>query len=89
MEGVSSDTESQHSPEQSSLVLSPDTERRINLWQQTGSLTYPELQMFPTLQVHEYSKEELRLVHHLVSITNDLSSRGTADLTVWVQKMPR
>lgn len=89
MENVASDNESQHSPEQSGLTLTPGTERNIDIWQQTGSFPYPELQVFPPPQTHEYSKNELRLIHHLSSVSNDLLVNGTSNLTVWSQKLPK
>ncbi|TKA75589.1 hypothetical protein B0A55_06355 [Friedmanniomyces simplex] len=89
MENVGSDTEGQGSPEQPSVVLTPGSESRIDLWQQTGSFPYPELQVFPPPQTHDYSKNELRLIHHLSSISNDLLLKGTSHLTVWTHKMSK
>ncbi|KAF2162171.1 hypothetical protein M409DRAFT_27551 [Zasmidium cellare ATCC 36951] len=89
MESVGSDAESQSSPEQASLVFTPSTENRIDLWQQTGSFPYPGLQVFPPPQTHEYSKNELRLMDHLSSISSDLMLKGTTNLTIWTQKVPK
>lgn len=89
MESVGSDAEGASSPEQPSLVFTPSTESRIDLWQQTGSFPYPSLQVFPPPQTHEYSKNELRLIHHLSSISNDLMLKGTSNLTIWTQKVPK
>lgn len=89
MENIGSDSEAQHSPEQQSLVLTPDTEQRIDLWQQTGAFPYPDLHVFPPPQTHEYSKNELRLIHHLTSVSNDLLLKGTTGLAIWTQKMPK
>ena len=89
METVGSDTEGQSSPDRPSLVLTPGTESRIEVWQQTGSFPYPELQVFPPPQTHEYSKNELRLISHVSSISNDLLLKGTSHLTVWTQMMPK
>ena len=89
MESVGSDAESQSSPEQVSLVFTPSTENRIDLWQQTGSFPYPGLQVFPPPQTHEYSKNELRLMDHLSSISSDLMLKGTTNLTIWTQKVPK
>ncbi|KAK5707824.1 hypothetical protein LTR97_000362 [Elasticomyces elasticus] len=83
------DTEGQGSPEQPSMLLTPGSESRIDLWQQTGSFPYPDLQVFPPPQTHEYSKNELRLIHHLSSISNDLLLKGTSHLTVWTPKMSK
>ena len=89
MESVGSDSDSQPSPEQAAVLLTPNSESRVDLWQQTGSFPYPELQVFPPPQTHEYSKNELRLIHHLSSISNELMQKGTSRLTLWAQKMPK
>lgn len=89
MESMGSDTESQHSPEQHTVVLSPNSEDRVESWQQTGAYPYPDLHVYPSPQAQEYSRNELRLIHHLSSISNDLLLRGTTNLTIWTQKMPK
>lgn len=89
MEVLESEGESAFSPAQTPLVLTPGTEGRIDLWQQTGTFPYPDLQVFPTPQTHEFSKTELRLIHHLTTISNDLYSNGSTNLTIWTQKMPK
>lgn len=89
METLGSDTESQHSPEQSELVLTPRSEQRVDIWQQTGTFPYPNLQVFPPPQAQEYSSIELRLIDHLSTISNDLLARGTSRLSIWTQKLPK
>ncbi|KAK5111457.1 hypothetical protein LTR62_004909 [Meristemomyces frigidus] len=89
MEGMGSDTESQHSPEQATLALTPETESRIHLWQETGIYPHPELQVFPQPRTHEYSRTELMLIHHLSTISNDLHLKATSHLTIWTQKLPK
>ena len=89
MENVGSDTESQSSPEQQPLALTPNSESRIDMWQQTGSFPYPDLQVYPPPPIQGQSKDELRLLHHISSITNDLMLEGTTNLTLWTQKMPK
>ena len=89
MENLGSDSEGQSSPEQPSLVLTPESENRVDLWQQTGGFPYPNLQVFPQPHTQEYSKNELRLIHHLSSISNELQLRGTSNLTIWTQKLPK
>lgn len=89
MENLGSESDTQPSPEQAAVALTPGTERRIDLWQQTGSFPYPDLQVFPPPPTHEYSKNELRLIHHLSSISNDLLLNGSTKLTIWTQKMPK
>lgn len=89
MENVGSDSDGQQSPEQPPLVFTPGTESRIDRWKQTGSFPYPSLQVFPPPQTHEYSKNELGLMHHLSAIADDLSSKGTSNFTLWTQKVPK
>lgn len=89
MENIGSDSDSQPSPEQPPVALTPGSETRIDIWQQTGSFPYPDLQVFPTPETHEYSKNELRLIHHLSSISNDLLLKGSTNITIWAQMMPK
>ncbi|WPH03520.1 Hypothetical protein R9X50_00640000 [Acrodontium crateriforme] len=89
-EGIGSDTESQRqSPEQPSVMLTPGSESRIRQWEETNTFPYPALEIFPPPQTQEYSKNELRLIHHLSSMSNDLLMKGTSDLTVWTTQLPR
>jgi len=90
MEAVGSDTESHASPElQQSLAFTPRTESRIDLWQQTGDFPYPELQVRPVPQTADWSKDELRLMHHLSTVSHDLSLQGTSNLTIWTPNVPK
>ncbi len=89
MENIGSDSESQHSPEQSTVMLTPGSENRVDVWQQSGNYPFPDLQVFPAPQAQEYSKNELRLIHHLSAISNELLLKGSTSLTMWSQKMPK
>ncbi|KAF2764131.1 hypothetical protein EJ03DRAFT_40569 [Teratosphaeria nubilosa] len=89
METMGSDTESQHSPEQQSIALTPGTEQRLDDWAQSGSFPYPELGVYPYPQAQNLSKNDLRLIHHLSSVSNDLLLKGITNLSVWTQKMPK
>lgn len=89
LENVGSDTEGQSSPEQPCVLLTPSSESRLEQWQQTGGFPYPDLQVFPPPPTQEYSKNDLRLIHHLSTISNDLMLKGTSNMTVWTQKIPK
>ena len=89
MENIGSDSDSQPSPEQPPVVLTPRSENQIDIWQQTGSFPYPDLQVFSPPETHEYSKNELRLIHHLSSISNKLLLKGSTNMTIWAQMMPK
>ena len=87
---MGSDTQSQSgSPEQLSLAFTPSAESRVDLWQQTGSFPYPDLNVFPPPSTHEYSKTDLGLIHHLSSISNDLLLNNSNNLTLWTHKLPK
>ena len=89
MENFGAESSSQGSPEQPPLVFTPSAESRIDLWQQTGNFPYPNLQVFPPPPTQEYSKTDLRLIHHLSAISSDLLLSGSSNLTIWTQKMPK
>jgi hypothetical protein len=89
MENVESDTEGQQSPEQSPLVFTDGAESQIEQWAQTGIFPFPGLQVFPPPQVQDFSMVELRLIHHICSISNDLGLKGVSNLTLWTRKMPK
>lgn len=77
------------SPEQLPLVFTPGTESRVDLWQQTGSFPYPDLNVFPPPSPQEHSKTDLRLMHHLSSISNDLLLNNCNNMTLWTHKLPK
>lgn len=89
METFPSDSDSQPSPEQPTILLTPNSESRVELWQQTGGFPYPDLHVFPQPPIQEYSRNELRLIEHLSAISNDLLMNGTSSLTIWTQKLPK
>ncbi|KAK4995145.1 hypothetical protein LTR66_004972 [Elasticomyces elasticus] len=89
MEHVCSDSDNQKSPEQAPLILTPETEKNIELWQQTGDFPYPNLQAFPPPEVQSYSRTELRLIHHLSSVSNALLVNRTSKFTLWTDAMPK
>lgn len=90
MEAVGSEPESQqHSPEPVAVRLTPNSEAHVQRWQQTGSFPYPNLHVFPPPQTHDYTADELRLIHHISSVSNTLLSSVATNLTLWTQKMPK
>ena len=89
MEHAGSDSESQSSPEQAAVILTPGSERTVDIWRQTGGFPFPDLHVFPPPPAQAYSQNELRLIHHLSTISNDLLLNGTSNLTIWTQKLPK
>jgi hypothetical protein len=89
MDNIGSESETQQSPEQAPVALTPGSEQQVEAWQQTGSFPYPDLQVAPPPPTQEYSKNDLRLIHHLSAISNELLLKGSSNLTLWTQKMPK
>jgi hypothetical protein len=79
------------SPQSQSPLLpsSPEIEHMLDLWQQTGSFPYLELQVFPSPQPQNHSRVELRLIQHLSAISRSLLMNSTSDMTVWTSKVPK
>ncbi|OCL04102.1 hypothetical protein AOQ84DRAFT_417008 [Glonium stellatum] len=81
--------ESPKSPQQPNLLWTPEIEATVELWRQTGDFPFPELRVYPQPQWRAYSKTELRLIHHLSSISNEMFRSRTSKLTVWTDLMPK
>ncbi|KAF2461891.1 hypothetical protein BDY21DRAFT_277177 [Lineolata rhizophorae] len=75
--------------QQANLLWSADIERQIDVWRQTGEFPFPELGVYPQPQWHAYSKADLRLIHHLSSISNEMARNRTTKLTIWTENFPR
>lgn len=89
MDIVGTDQEERSSPERGTILLSPESESHIEIWQQTGSFPFPLLQVYPSPQTHEYGKNDLRLIYHISSICNTLQTRSTSGLALWTAHMPK
>ncbi|OJD34563.1 ubiquitin carboxyl-terminal hydrolase 2 [Diplodia corticola] len=76
-------------PQQPNLLWTPEIEATINIWQSTGEFPFPELNVYPQPQWRGYSKTDLRLIHHLSSISNEMFRGRTSKLTVWAENMPK
>lgn len=81
--------ESPQSPKQPNLLWTPEIDATIELWRQTGEFPFPELRVYPQPQWRAYSKTDLRLIHHLSSISNEMFRNTTSKLTVWTDMMPK
>lgn len=81
--------ESPRTPHGPNLLMSPSIDATLELWKQTGTFPFPELAVYPQPQWHTYSKTDLRLIHHLCSVTNDMINNKTSQMTVWTEYMPK
>jgi hypothetical protein len=81
--------ESPKSPQQPNLLWTPEIDATIDLWRQTGDFPFPDMRVYPQPQWRAYTKTDLRLVHHLSSISNEMFRNRTSKLTIWTDMMPK
>ena len=81
--------ESPKSAQQPNLLWTAEIDATVELWRQTGEFPFPELRVYPQPQWRAYEKTDLRLIHHLSSITNEMFRNRTSKLTVWTDLMPK
>ncbi|KAF2757154.1 hypothetical protein EJ05DRAFT_57176 [Pseudovirgaria hyperparasitica] len=71
------------------LLWTKEIEQTVDIWLRNGEFPFPELRVYPQPQWHSYSKTELRLIHHLCSITNEMLRNRSTKLTVWTDCLPQ
>lgn len=76
------------SPERADLLWTSAIEAEIQTWQQTGTFPFPDLYIYPAPQPHFYSMEDLRLIHHVASVSSELSIHGAGNFTIWTRQVP-
>ncbi|KAF2120165.1 hypothetical protein BDV96DRAFT_485870 [Lophiotrema nucula] len=81
--------ESPKSPQQPNLLWTPEIDATIEVWRQTGEFPFPEMRVYPQPQWRLYPKTDLRLIHHLASISNEMFRNRTSKLTIWTDLMPK
>jgi hypothetical protein len=79
--------ESSKSPAAPNLMMTPEVERDLENWRMTGVPPFLELSHFPHSYWVQVRKADLRLIHHIVGLSNDFRQRGLSETTVWVPKM--
>ena len=75
-------------PEKADLLWTPQIESEIERWQQTGIFPFPDLYIYPAPNPQFYSFEELRLLHHVASISSELSIYDVGNFTIWTRQIP-
>lgn len=81
--------ESPKSPQQPNLLWTPEIDATIEQWRQTGVWPFDHLPVYPQPQWRLCSKMELRLIHHVATISNEMFSHQTSKLTLWTDMMPK
>lgn len=75
-------------PDKADLLWTPEIEAQIELWQQTGSFPFPELYIYPAPTPQYFSVEDLRLIHHVASVSSELGNQDSGNFTIWTRQVP-
>ncbi|KAM3067176.1 hypothetical protein ACMFMG_011729 [Clarireedia jacksonii] len=70
------------------LMWTSQIETEIRSWQKIGRSSFLSLCVLPAILFETLSFEELRLIHHLASISSELSASNSSNFTIWVRKIP-
>ncbi|KAI9701028.1 MAG: hypothetical protein M1836_001696 [Candelina mexicana] len=76
------------SPQSVNLLWTPEVEREIELWQQTGRFPFPELRLVHPPLPQDFSTTDLRLIHHVASTSKEMHYNRCSKFTVWTEKIP-
>lgn len=75
-------------PDKPDLRWTPEVETVIDQWRQTGVFPFPGLNIFPAPNPQFLSTENLRLIHHVASISHQLRSMNADGFTLWTRQIP-
>ncbi|KAJ9612988.1 hypothetical protein H2200_002929 [Cladophialophora chaetospira] len=70
------------------LLMSPELQRRLDNWRITGESPLQELQVPDRVYWTRFSTIDLRLIHHITTLSTDMYNRGYSTCTAWGFKMP-
>ncbi|KAM7208832.1 oxidase assembly protein 2, variant [Naviculisporaceae sp. PSN 640] len=76
------------SPEKPDLMWTPENEAAIEQWRQTGVFPFPSLNIYPAPAPQLFTNEELRLIHHVASISHQMVEIGANGFTMWTRQIP-
>lgn len=80
--------ERQVTPDKPDLLWTPEIEAEIESWQQTGIFPFPDLYIYPAPAPQYFSFEDLRLIHHVASVSSELGNSDASHFTIWTRQMP-
>jgi hypothetical protein len=82
------DDKSKPSTPRPDLKWTPTIEAEIDQWKETLIFPFPELGLFSPPPPQRFSNAELRLIHHICSVSRDMIVNGCGPFTVWTDKIP-
>ena len=69
------------------LMMTPDLQQFLDDWRLTGDSPIPQLRTNDPTYWTRFSVIDLRLVHHIVTLSSDIEERGYSSCTAWATKM--
>ncbi|KAK4104777.1 hypothetical protein N658DRAFT_188789 [Parathielavia hyrcaniae] len=76
------------SPDKPDLMWTPEIEATIEQWRRTGVFPFPSLGIYPAPAPELLTLEDLRLIHHVASISHQMQELDTNDFTLWTRQIP-
>ncbi len=75
-------------PDKPDLLWTPEIEATIDQWRRTGVFPFLNLNIFPAPNPQYLSLEDMRLIHHVASISHQLRSVDADNFTIWTRQIP-
>lgn len=69
-------------------MWTPEVEVSIAQWRATGVFPFSALDVHPAPQPIHYTDEELRLIHHVAGLYDDLFAIDANNFTLWTRHIP-
>lgn len=76
------------SPTGPDLLWSAGIKREIDTWRRTERFPFPDMPLSLHLSAQNFSVTDLRLIHHISSISREMHLRGASAFTIWTDKIP-
>lgn len=75
-------------PDKPDLMWTPEVEASIVEWQRTGVFPFHAMDIYPAPVASHYSVEDLRLIHHIASLYDQLAAMDANNFTLWTRHIP-
>lgn len=69
-------------------MWTPKIETTIEQWRRTGMFPFPSLGVYPAPTPQLLSLEDLRLIHHVASISQQMQELDANEFTLWTRQIP-
>lgn len=76
------------SPDKPDLMWTPEIEATIDQWRRTGMFPFPSLGVYPAPAPQLLTLENLRLIHHVASISQQMQELDANEFTLWTRQIP-